>query len=105
MLCLDHHQLLANITFSKCRNKFQPKSSRVCVGSSSWPFLADRDSTELQAQYSNYKETLQAIAQKIGDVETEAEEHKYVFSIRFLLASLYSKNWCDFVAFQFGQHY
>ncbi|CAD0093023.1 unnamed protein product [Aureobasidium vineae] len=31
---------------------------------------------ELQAQYSNYKETLQAIAQKIGDVETEAEEHK-----------------------------
>jgi prefoldin subunit 2 len=32
--------------------------------------------TELQAQYSNYKETLQAIAQKIGDVETEAEEHK-----------------------------
>ncbi|KAI4744006.1 hypothetical protein E4T50_05577 [Aureobasidium sp. EXF-12298] len=34
---------------------------------------------ELQAQYSNYKETLQAIAQKIGDVETEAEEHKLVF--------------------------
>ena len=34
--------------------------------------------SELQAQYSNYKETLQAIAQKIGDVETEAEEHKYV---------------------------
>ncbi|KAI5205544.1 hypothetical protein AUEXF2481DRAFT_36383 [Aureobasidium subglaciale EXF-2481] len=33
---------------------------------------------ELQAQYSNYKETLQAIAQKIGDVETEAEEHKLV---------------------------
>lgn len=32
--------------------------------------------TELQTQYSNYKETLQAIAQKIGDVEQEAEEHK-----------------------------
>ncbi|KAJ9625079.1 Cochaperone prefoldin complex subunit [Taxawa tesnikishii (nom. ined.)] len=33
---------------------------------------------ELQAQYSNYKETLQAIAQKIGDVEQETEEHKLV---------------------------
>ena len=31
---------------------------------------------ELQVQYSNYKETLQAIAQKIGDVEQETEEHK-----------------------------
>lgn len=31
---------------------------------------------ELQVQYSNYKETLQAVAQKIGDVEQEAEEHK-----------------------------
>ncbi|EME44154.1 hypothetical protein DOTSEDRAFT_172214 [Dothistroma septosporum NZE10] len=33
---------------------------------------------ELQVQYSNYKETLQAVAQKIGDVEQEAEEHKLV---------------------------
>lgn len=32
--------------------------------------------TELQVQYSNYKETLQAIAQKIGDIEQEVEEHK-----------------------------
>lgn len=31
---------------------------------------------ELQTQYSNYKENLQAIAQKIGEVEQEAEEHK-----------------------------
>jgi len=27
-------------------------------------------------QYSSYKNTLQQIAQKIGDVEQEAEEHK-----------------------------
>ncbi|KAF4547397.1 Prefoldin subunit 2-like protein [Elsinoe fawcettii] len=33
---------------------------------------------ELQAQYQNYKDTLQAIAQKIGDVESEVEEHKLV---------------------------
>ena len=33
---------------------------------------------ELQNQYSNYKNTLQQIAKKIGDVEQEAEEHKFV---------------------------
>lgn len=32
---------------------------------------------ELQNQYSTYKNTLQQLAQKIGDVEQEAEEHKY----------------------------
>ena len=34
--------------------------------------------SELQNQYTNYKNGLQQIAQKIGDVETEAEEHKWV---------------------------
>ncbi|KAK5113062.1 hypothetical protein LTR62_003641 [Meristemomyces frigidus] len=33
---------------------------------------------DLQVQYSNYKDTLQAIAGKIGDIEQEAEEHKLV---------------------------
>jgi len=33
---------------------------------------------ELQVQYQNYKNTLQQLAQKIGDVEQEAEEHKLV---------------------------
>ncbi|KAF2270679.1 Prefoldin beta-like protein, partial [Lojkania enalia] len=33
---------------------------------------------ELQTTYQNYKNTLQAIAQKIGDIEQEAEEHKLV---------------------------
>lgn len=33
---------------------------------------------ELQAQYSNYKDILQQVARKIGDVEQEAEEHKLV---------------------------
>jgi len=32
--------------------------------------------TELQLQYQNYKNNLQQIAQKIGDVEQETEEHK-----------------------------
>lgn len=36
---------------------------------------------ELQNQYTVYKNTLQQLAQKIGDVEQEAEEHKYVFSL------------------------
>lgn len=33
---------------------------------------------DLQATYSNYKNTLQQIASKIGDIEQEAEEHKFV---------------------------
>ncbi|KAL2756830.1 hypothetical protein ACRALDRAFT_1075633 [Sodiomyces alcalophilus JCM 7366] len=33
---------------------------------------------ELQNQYTAYKNTLQQIAQKIGDVEQESEEHKLV---------------------------
>ncbi|PLB55173.1 prefoldin subunit 2 [Aspergillus steynii IBT 23096] len=33
---------------------------------------------ELQLQYSNYKNTLQQLASKIGDIEQEAEEHKLV---------------------------
>ncbi|GAB1740681.1 hypothetical protein NU219Hw_g5773t1 [Hortaea werneckii] len=40
--------------------------------------LSAKKQQELQVQYSNYKDTLQAIAQKIGDVEQEAEEHKLV---------------------------
>lgn len=36
---------------------------------------------ELQLQYSNYKNNLQQIAQKIGDVEQETEEHKYAISL------------------------
>ncbi|QSZ29728.1 hypothetical protein DSL72_004245 [Monilinia vaccinii-corymbosi] len=37
-----------------------------------------RKQQELQNQYTNYKNGLQQIASKIGDVETEAEEHKLV---------------------------
>ncbi|KAI9879969.1 MAG: hypothetical protein M1830_006277 [Pleopsidium flavum] len=37
-----------------------------------------RKQQELQVQYSNYKSNLQQIAQKIGDVEQETEEHKLV---------------------------
>lgn len=32
---------------------------------------------ELQLRYTNYKNNLQTLAQKIGDVEQETEEHKY----------------------------
>jgi prefoldin subunit 2 len=36
--------------------------------------------SELQMQYSNFKDTLQNIASQIGNVEQEVEEHKYVAS-------------------------
>ncbi|KAK2806358.1 hypothetical protein FQN51_007402 [Onygenales sp. PD_10] len=37
-----------------------------------------RKQQELQAQYQTYKNTLQQLAQKIGDIEQETEEHKLV---------------------------
>ncbi|RFU36125.1 hypothetical protein B7463_g269, partial [Scytalidium lignicola] len=40
--------------------------------------ISARKQQELQLQYTNYKNGLQQIAQKIGDVEQEAEEHKLV---------------------------
>lgn len=42
------------------------------------PQLSAKRQQELQIQYTNYKNTLQQIAQKIGDVEQETEEHKLV---------------------------
>ncbi|KAL1844309.1 hypothetical protein VTJ49DRAFT_2366 [Mycothermus thermophilus] len=43
----------------------------------SQPAAAKRQQ-DLQLQYTTYKNTLQQLAQKIGDVEQEAEEHKLV---------------------------
>ena len=48
------------------------------TGTEAKDLCADDPVTDLQVQYSNYKNTLQQIAQKIGDVEQEAEEHKSV---------------------------
>lgn len=35
-------------------------------------------SAELQQQYTNYKNNLQQLAQRIGEIEQDTEEHKYV---------------------------
>ncbi|RPA84794.1 hypothetical protein BJ508DRAFT_374112 [Ascobolus immersus RN42] len=37
-----------------------------------------RKQQELQNVYSNYKQTLQTLAQKIGEVEAESDEHRLV---------------------------
>ncbi|KAK7745322.1 Cochaperone prefoldin complex subunit [Cytospora paraplurivora] len=39
---------------------------------------AAKKQQDLQMQYTTYKNTLQQLAQKIGDVEQEKEEHKAV---------------------------
>lgn len=43
-------------------------------GTTQW--LTKLSTIELQLQYTNFKNTLQQLAQKIGDIEQEAEEHK-----------------------------
>ncbi|KAJ4151087.1 hypothetical protein LMH87_011804 [Akanthomyces muscarius] len=40
--------------------------------------VSGKKQQDLQTQYSNFKNVLQQIAQKIGDIEQEAEEHKLV---------------------------
>lgn len=45
--------------------------------SNTWRRLAKRV-TDLQAQYTNFKNTLQTLAQKVGEIEQEVEEHKCV---------------------------
>ncbi|KAF3906267.1 hypothetical protein ABW20_dc0102605 [Dactylellina cionopaga] len=47
----------------------QPSSAQVAQ---------QRKQQELQNTYSNYKSTLQQLAQKIGDVEQDTDEHKLV---------------------------
>ncbi|RJE21235.1 prefoldin subunit 2 [Aspergillus sclerotialis] len=44
----------------------------------SQPKIDPKKQQELQLQYTNFKNTLQQLAQKIGDIEQEAEEHKLV---------------------------
>lgn len=39
---------------------------------------------DLQAQYNNHKTALQTLAQKVGEIEQEIEEHKYVTIPRWL---------------------
>ncbi|KAK5050022.1 hypothetical protein LTR84_004142 [Exophiala bonariae] len=39
---------------------------------------AVRKQQELQSQYTNFKTTLQSLAQKVGEIEQEIEEHKLV---------------------------
>jgi len=40
--------------------------------------VAARKQQDLQAQYNNYKTALQSLAQKVGEIEQEVEEHKLV---------------------------
>ncbi|RMZ87791.1 hypothetical protein DV736_g4991, partial [Chaetothyriales sp. CBS 134916] len=37
---------------------------------------AVRKQQDLQTQYTNYKNTLQSLAQKVGEIEQEIEEHR-----------------------------
>lgn len=43
---------------------------------------------DLQLQYTTYKNTIQQLAQKIGDVEQEKDEHMFVLPISLTVMSL-----------------
>ena len=72
---------LQQLVRSWLNSKLPQRSSKVnnitsCCGEASLTFFL-----ELQLQYTNYKNNLQQLAQKIGDVEQETEEHKYVYIV------------------------
>ncbi|KAL2113329.1 hypothetical protein VUR80DRAFT_4381 [Thermomyces stellatus] len=52
---------------------------------------APKKQQDLQSQYNNFKNSLQQIAQKIGEIEQESEEHKLVLDT---LAPLDGKRKC-----------
>ncbi|OAA62603.1 Prefoldin beta-like protein [Niveomyces insectorum RCEF 264] len=53
-------------------------TTTAAPASSAAPQASAKRQQDLQVQYTNFKNALQQIAQKIGDVEQEAEEHKLV---------------------------
>lgn len=44
---------------------------------------------DLQTQYQNYKSVLQSLAQKVGEIEQEIEEHKFVLYLTW--SSVYTE--------------
>ncbi len=62
----------------------QQGQSRIWTPGKMFTHINKVRNPELQLQYTNYKNGLQQIAQKIGDVEQEAEEHS---SYSFVLQS------------------
>ena len=70
-----NHQVIFNPHFSWL-SKYQPRDSKVKTSDYPAPPQLSHDFVELQLQYTTFKNNLQQLAQKIGDVEQEAEEHK-----------------------------
>lgn len=43
----------------------------------------DQSTTELQQQYNTFKSTLTQLSTKIAELESELDEHKYVYLANF----------------------
>lgn len=66
---------VAGIINSECHSKFLRRSSKVFILNHSLSVF-DAAFLELQQQYTNYKNSLQQLAQRIGEIEQDTEEHK-----------------------------
>lgn len=73
----DRHGVRARISFEKTARYNGDEDLRKLANT--W--------LDLQSQYSNYKNTLQSLAQKVGEIEQEIEEHKSVMQSGILKAS------------------
>ena len=71
-------QTLRSAALTTCRKiNSHKKSNKAGKPTAAREFNSDRQ-LELQQQYTNYKNNLQQLAQRIGDIEQDAEEHRYV---------------------------
>lgn len=57
-------------------NRLASKSNTVIYPPTLCHPLAHAEA-DFQAQYTNYKNTLQSLAQKIGEIEQDIDEHRY----------------------------
>ena len=66
---------VAGIISSEWHSRFLRRSSKVFISNHSLSVF-DAAFSELQQQYTNYKNSLQQLAQRIGEIEQDTEEHK-----------------------------
>ena len=65
----------------KQRQRHLPCQIRVCILPLSLKFHSELDQPEIQQNYIRMQNELQVLARKIGELESEADEHTSVFSI------------------------
>lgn len=79
---------LQQLQKQKQRQRHLPCQIRVCTLPMPLKFHSELDQPEIQQNYIRIQNELQVLARKIGELESEADEHTSVFSITHIFISL-----------------